>query len=367
MKTRRLVMPVLLLCLLTAGCLYPPAIPSGKLDSRGLPTWTPTMDSTGATDVSAQMAAFVAGLPDGTTIDLTPGGRYRMEQTLVIAGRKDLTIRGNGATFVATTPGDLMRASVRIADSSGITVEDLRVVGANPLAGAKDQIYRPERGAQHGIDVNSSTDVALIGLTVTDTYGDFVYIGRRDGGPFSDGVLVQGSTFARSGRQGITVTGARNVIVETSSITEPKRSMFDFEPGREAGALVSNVTIRNNVGSNGPLLFVAAEGHGPVDHITIQGNHLTGMTANIALEDLDGGMRYDWNVRDNTADVPSGNQYYGTMRFVRISGLVVTGNTQPMKPSRGMYGVVATNSCGVNVSGNSFSNSVGQVLLIGSC
>ena len=48
---------------------------------------------------------FLAGVPDGSTIELRAGGRYRMEQTLVISGRRDLTIRGNGATFVATTPG----------------------------------------------------------------------------------------------------------------------------------------------------------------------------------------------------------------------------------------------------------------------
>lgn len=313
------------------------------------------------------MAQFLAEVPDGATISLEPGGRYRMESTWLIDGRRDLTILGNGATFLATTPGDLMRANVRIAHSSGITIRDLKVVGANPLAGAKDRTYRPERGGQHGIDVNSGTNVQLIGITVTDTYGDFVYLGQRDGGPHTDGVLIQGSTFARSGRQGITLTAARNVVVETSSISQAKRSTFDFEPGRGAGVSVHNVTIRNNRVSDGPLLFVAAEGHGPVDNVLIQGNRLTNMTLNIAMEDLDGGFRRGWRVLDNVGDLKSGNPHGATMRFTRIIGLEVRGNHQAMKPGRDMVGVGAIDSCGVAVSGNSFPDSVAQVRLTGTC
>jgi hypothetical protein len=313
------------------------------------------------------MARFLATVPDGSTIELVTGGLYRMEKTLLIAGRRDLTINGNGATFVATSPGDLMRANVRIANSSGITIRDLVVKGANPLAGAKDRIYRPERGGQHGFDVNSSTRVTLVGVTVTDTYGDFVYLGQRDGGPPTDGVLIQDSTFARSGRQGITLTAARNVVVETSSISEPKRSMFDFEPGRGAGNSVDHVVIRNNRAIRGPLLFLAAEGHGPVDYITVEGNTLSGMTMNIAMEDLDGGQRRSWRVLDNKGDLLSGNPYGGTMRFARISGLEVRGNYQVMKPDRNMVGVTTTNSCNLTVTGNDFPNSVGQLRTTGTC
>jgi hypothetical protein len=365
MKPARLLLLPLLLAVFGGGCL--PSASTGGPERVTPAVWTPAVDSSGATDVSGAMAAFLASVPDGSTIELAAGGRYRMEQTWVIAGRRDLTIVGNGATVVATTQGDLMRASVRIADSTGITIRDLVVKGANPLAGAKDRTYRPEWGGQHGFDVNSSTGVSLIGVSVSDVYGDFVYLGQRDGGAHTDGVLIQGSTFARSGRQGITFTAARNVTVETSSISEPKRSLFDFEPGRGAGMSVDHVTIRNNRVARGPLLFVAAEGHGPVDQVTIHDNHLTGMTLNIAMEDLDGGVRRDWKVLDNTGDLLSGNPHGATMRFVRIVGLEVRGNHQAMKPDRNMVGVGATNSCNLIVTGNTFPNSVAQLRTTGTC
>ena len=184
---------------------------------------------------------------------------------------------------------------------------------------------------------------------------------------YTDGVLIQGSIFARSGRQGITLTGARNVIVETSIITEAKRSTFDFEPGSGAESFVEHVTIRNNAISNGGLSFVSAEGHGPVDHITIRGNRLWGMPLSITMEDLDGGLRRDWKVFDNTSDLPAGGAQGATMRFVRLDGLEVRGNVQPMKPDRDMYLVGATNSCNLSVSGNTIPNGVGELKTTGTC
>lgn len=365
MTLPRLPLALLLVGLLAvAGCDYATFVTANPPEP-GPAALTPNVDATGATDVSAPMAAFFASVPNGSTIDLAPGGRYRMESTLVIDGRRDLTIRGHGATFSMTTAGDLMRASLRVLASSHITISDLNVVGANPLAGAKDRTYRAERGGQHGFDIDNSKDVVLDRVSATDTYGDFVYVGARDGFPQSERVTVRNSSFARSGRQGITVTAGDGVSILDSDITEPKRSMFDFEPGRNAGRSVTNVVISGNRLSKGPLLFVAAEGHGPVDHVVIENNQLTGMNLGMSLEDLDGGRRFDWTIIGNTADLPSGNPHGGTMRMRRLTGLVVLGNVQPMKPNRDMVGVTATESDVIDVSGNTFVNSVGQLRLDG--
>lgn len=310
------------------------------------------------------MAAFLASVPNGSTIDLAAGGRYRMEATFTIAGRHNLTIRGNGATFVATTPGHDKRANVRIADSSGITVQGLRVEGANPAAGKRGP-YRPERNGQHGFDLQRSRNIQLLGVTVTDVYGDFVYLGRHDGGRPTEGVLIQASTFMRSGRQGITLTGAHNVTIETSLIAEAKRASIDLEPGNGAGSSIDRVTIRNNQVRSGGLFFVAANGHGPVNNITVEGNRLTGMTMGMDVNDRDGGRRSGWRVTSNSADLPSGG--IATMRFTRIDGLTVTGNVQPMKPYRNMVGVLTTDSCNVVVSNNTFTDGGTEHQAVGTC
>ncbi len=364
MKTRTQIVLGVAVALGLAGC-DPDLLPPVGTTSAGI--HVPVMDSTGTADVSASMAQFLASVPDGATIEFARDGRYRMEDTFVLDGRNDLTIRGNDAEFVATSTGEMMRASVRIQDSTNISIEDLRVVGANPYAGAKDGIYRAEQGGQHGFDIDSSTAVDLLGVHVTDVYGDFVYVGARDGRPPSEQIVVRDGTFLRSGRQGITVTRGHDILVEHSTLTETKRSSFDFEPGRGAESTVADVVIRDNEVIDGRLLFVAAAGHGPVDDVTIENNTLTGMPMNIVVGDLDGGVRRNWRIVGNVGDLRSGNPHAATMRITGLDGLVVRGNHQVMKPDRDMVGVGAVDSCGLDVQDNHFPNSVGQLRVTGAC
>ena len=104
-----------------------------------------------------------------------------------------------------------------------------------------------------------------------------------------------------------------------------------------------------------------------MDHITIQGNRLSGMTLSITMEDLDGGVRRDWKVLDNTGDLLRAGPRAPPCGSSGSSGLTVSGNIQPMKPDRDMYGVGVTYSCTVSVSGNSFPNGVGQLKSTGTC
>ena len=161
LKISRALIPLVLLMAVLAGCTLPPIISTPSSPAARVPT----VDATGVTDVSDQMAAFIASVPNGSTISLVTNGRYRMEKTLLIDHRRDLTIEGNGATFLLTTPGDTNRSNVRLHYSSGITVRNLKVVGSNPMAGAKDRVYHAERGGQHGFDLESSSNVKLIGVT----------------------------------------------------------------------------------------------------------------------------------------------------------------------------------------------------------
>jgi len=347
----------------------------------GTPTagrFTPAVDSTGVTDVSAQMAAFVAAVPDRSTISLRAGGRYRMEKTLVVDRRRGLRILGNGATFLFTTPGDRStpenvkatraRPNLRIINSADISVSNLNVVGANPDAGMNDAAYRPEYEAQHGFDILNSTGVELIGCSATDTYGDFVYIGGGYGNASrSTDVLVRSFTGLRSGRQGITFTEASRVVVENSTLAEIRRSTFDFEPEAEL-ASVDNVTLRNNRIMGGRLNFVAAHGRGPIDHITVQGNRLTGQALSVTVFDLDGGRRSDWKVLDNSSDYGAGNPALAVMSFERVDGVRVQRNRQLMSlrggaggPQPLMYLVKANNTTDIVVDGNTVINGAGEL------
>jgi hypothetical protein len=374
LKFVRILLPVLLVAAVVSGCRSGTEPPGGSTAG----SFTPTVDATGVTDVSDQMAAFLASVPDGSTVTLRAGGLYRMEKTFSITRRRDLTIRGNGATVKFTTPGDgstaadakstRARPNVRIIDSSGISISDLHVIGANPLGGLADAAYQPGYEAQHGFDVLNSTRVSLIGCSATDTFGDFIYIGGGYGNlSRSTDVLVRGFTGLRSGRQGITMTEASRIVIENSTLSEIRRSTIDFEP-ESAAASVDNVTIRNNRIFGGRLNFVAAHGRGPINHITVQGNRLTGQALSVQVLDLDGGRRSDWKVLDNASEYGAGNPSLAVMSFDRVDGLWVERNRQVMAlrgaaggPAPLMYLVKTANCTDQHVDGNTVVNGAGEL------
>jgi hypothetical protein len=352
------------------GCVPappPPAPPAPVPAEVNAITMPASVDPSGRSDVSAAFAEVLATAPDGATIRLAPRGQYRMERTLLIRQRRDLHIVGNGARIFATTPGDLGRASILVERSAGISITDLTIRGANPHAGLPDAAYQVDKAGQHGITVKSSSRVLIERVTITDTYGDFLYLGQyHRTQPWSEHVTVRNSTFLRNGRQGVAITGARDVLIESSTFSDVRLSTFDFEP-LAPGAGAGRVTIRNNQVGPGRSLFVAAEGYGPVNDITIQGNRLRGQAISVRMQDLGGGTRHNWRILGNIGDIVSGNPYGAVMRFFRVDGLEVRGNHQRFDPRRGMVGITASSACNVVVTGNDFPGSTGQGRVDGLC
>jgi hypothetical protein len=364
------------------GLVLAPFVPAltgspAQAATAALPRWATTsaaavavpssIDATGGRDVAAALSTFLAAVPDGSVVAFAPGGRYRVDQRVVVRGKTGLTLDGRGATLVATTPGDANRSHLRIESSSRIAVTNLAVRGANPDAGRGDRAYQASKAHQHAFDVRSSKDVALVGVTASDTYGDFVYLGTLGKGhPWTTGAVVRDSTFARNGRQGVAVVAARDVLIERNRFDEMRRATFDLEPGA-AHQGVQRVTIRDNDVGRGRLMFVAAAGKGQVDDVVVENNRLTGQAMQVFVSDGNGGTRNRWRISGNTSDLTLGNPHGSAMRFWRVRGLTVTGNRQPFKAGRNMVGATVSNSCDVSLSGNTYPGGVGQSRATGAC
>jgi hypothetical protein len=310
-----------------------------------------TVDATGGTDVTGALNEAIARLPAGGRLELAAGGRYRVDGTLVVAGRSDLTIDGNGATIVAGTEGDQERAHLSIERSARITVTDVRITGANPVAGTTEPAYRVDRAFQHGIRILSSSDVDVDRVVISDVFGDFVYIGQVADGEWSSRVHVRRSVLVRNGRQGIAVTAGRDVVIEGNLIGETRRATIDLEPGRpEQGA--ENVHIVDNTIGPGRLRFLAAHGNGPVNQVVVARNVL-----HRSLQiDVEGDAHLDrrsglWII-DNESRLPFGDT---PIDITRMDGLVVRDNTQVVD-EEGAPGVRAEDVCGTAVTGNQFGD-----------
>ena len=242
-----------------------------------------TIDATGRLDVTVPLVAFIRSVPDGSTVTFPHGARYRIESTVAIESRKNLVIDGAGAEFFATTDGSTAtpigppgvtnkwprhRDQFVVVNSDHVTLRNLTVRGANKGAGMGDAAFVLAFEAQAGVEFYRSTNSLLENCSISYTYGDFVYIGMG-----SSGSVVQGCTMAHTGRQGITVSDAQNVIIDRNSITDVRRTAIDLEP-YVAGWSISNVWITNNTFGPTRLNVLGAGTTGDVNTIIFAGNRL---------------------------------------------------------------------------------------------
>jgi parallel beta helix pectate lyase-like protein len=298
-------------------------------------------------DVSTALNQWLASVPDNSTARLGTRRCYLISAPVIVAGRTRLALDGNGATLQSTPPrvevtregrrAERGRVTLKIQSSHDIVVHDLTVRGSlvSPNPGQLPT-YEKRFEAEHGIAVLSASNVRIAHVTVQNVRGDFVYIGARTDA--SDGVTVVDSTLENSGRQGISITDATNVLVQGNLIGSIGRSLFDLEPNSRRNVvrnirLVANITgrARNfwladkapramNVGDvtisgnvmrerTGALLFVFGAGPGTRGPFTISGN--TFLVANaVSDEGSKGAFLFahsaDVKITDNHAIFPAG-------------------------------------------------------------
>lgn len=324
-----------------------------------------SIDANGSADVTDALTDFFSRVPDGSTIEFPKGAIYRVEGTLLFANRHDLMIEGHGATIVARTDGSGVapptglkpgwprhRAHVMFVGGSNITVRRLTVIGANPNAGLSDLAYVTALEAQHAFEFKGVRGVLVDSVRATDVYGDFVTLGQN---PWSTDVVIRDSYFDRSGRQGIAITGARNVLIERNYIGNVRRTSIDIEPNTSAGG-AQHVTIRHN--TFGPAVHNLLSAHGAagfMDDITIESNTLINHAIKVDVKPPEGSRRSRFRILNNTSDRGFGSPL-SLMKFTRIDSVEVRGNYQRLAPNQPTVGVRTVESCYVTVTGNQFIN-----------
>jgi hypothetical protein len=341
MRRLRTVVVAYLVVVALAGPATPTSVAVGQEAVPG------GIDATGASDVTAALQALIDRTPDGGVVQLDAGGAYRMEGTLVMEERHRLRIEGNCARIFATTIADGSRSHLRIIGGSDLAVRNLEIRGANPHAGIEGDAYVPALEGQHGIRIEGATDVELDGVRVSDVHGDFVYLGRHlEDDRWTERVWIHDSTFARSGRQGISVTGGRDIVIEHNTITDVRMATIDLEPHPSFGA--ENIHVIENRFGPVRLISIAATGGGRVDTVVVARNTLRGQALRLIANPPDGTRRQRYWIVDNTSDTPANRT---PIRFADIDGIVVTGNRQAVA-SAGEALVELIHTCGVSIGGN---------------
>jgi hypothetical protein len=307
-----------------------------------------SIDATGASDVSAALNAFIKSVPDGSTIVFKAGGTYRLDpQGIVLYGRRNLVLEGNGATLRVANPGgtwmggpiNLNSQRTSFGQNSHITIQNFTLVGSNPNT---TTIYSPGSGEnQHGVGIWGGSYIEVTGNRISKTYGDGVYVsGNDDTHVSADSVWIHDNTFTYAGRNGIALTAATNTLIERNSFDKVGGSVLDIEPDWSY-QVNADIAFRNNsVGSyahntSGTSWFFAIVGADSVTRdVTVSGNTVTG-TARSGYDGTPRGLntrvsgirRQNIRFTDNTSTQAAiGPVLY----FANVDGITVTGNRQPL-------------------------------------
>jgi hypothetical protein len=316
-------------------------------------------------DVAAALESWIASVPDNSTVSFPAKACYRVDETVLVDGRHRLLLDGNGATLKAVTTGDRDRSQLHLRGGSDLTVRDLIVRGANPHAGATAAAYVVDLEAQHAFQVNGVSNVLLDHVQAYDTYGDFVYIGPVAKQP-SRNVTVANSRFARSGRQGMSVTWAVGVTIAANTIDGVARSLFDLEANNRS-AVIRDIRIVGNVTGTGVNFWFANKGFAAdIGNLQITGNRMDAATGGLVFVYATRGAFRSPIVIERNHFIASGKvndeDATGALFFSYAANVTIRDNDVVFPKGKRMLAVEIRNSHHVEVTGNHFTN-VGPLIV----
>ena len=348
-----------LFCLLLMTVLLSLPSASNAQENETALEVTPSIPAGMDEDATDQMNDFFKSIPDGSIVRFAAGARYRIDGTVVLEDKKDVTIEGNGVLFRAVDPGEdhdkktsytgwkktRSRAHWRIKGSQRILVRNVEVHGAHPDAG-KAGSYDSSREAQHGFDLVNVDDCTLEKVTVHDVFGDCVYITK------SRGVVIRDSKLTRCGRQGIAVATGEDVLIENNEIADSRRGIIDIEPYGEEWR-TSNIRIIGNRLGGSRLLLLPMGGSGTVGMIFVADNINTEQNGTPAIGNTGkAGQGRGPLMMINNQFTIGGSPTHG-LRIRHNDGVLIAGNELTFPEKRTMTVLGMEGSSGL-VLGNRF-------------
>ncbi len=284
-----------------------------------------TVPSSVPSDCSADAAGGLLRwghtVPDHSVLQLAPDGCYRLDRSLLIPDRHDLTIDGNGATIrFGSKP---QSPAFLVVGGSSITLRHMTIIGPHPKP-VFDRSYQ----FAAGVWLQGVQGATLSGLTIKNVYGDFVTLERdKSTGEPSRDVTIEHSTFHNAGRQGIAFVSVDGADVNDVSLTGVGQTTYDVEPIATFN-VVKNVTIEHTTSTPPSYLWFVASVPvgGTVSGITIRHNTMTGVHGGPVVRVKGPGTVSGVVVKDNNLRAGS-SRYSGAFDLTRCDDCRFTGNT----------------------------------------
>lgn len=313
-------------------------------------------------DVTADLNAWIASVPNDAVLAFQSKGCYRAERTIVVQNRHGLNLFGNGAYFkrFELSPPELRHPNAnahwRFVDGSGITVQWMGVEGTNTVADQRAGFgsYLVDFEFEHAFAFHGVTDVVVENVWADAIWGDGLYFAGGDqyaSAPCRN-LRVSGFVVDRNGRQGVALSNVDGALLERVEVWHGRRAGFDLEPPPGA---VRNVEVRNSYTNTIGLAF-ASGGRGDVSNIEIHHNHIDGPSVPwIYVKESLGGRRQNWSVHHNEVLLDLGSPM-PMLYFVNVDGVDVRDNISHAATTQSRKAVEFQSGGGtLTVVGNDFT------------
>lgn len=314
--------------------------------------------------VEDRIMAWLATVPDGSTVQFGPGGCYGQDGTITLTGRSNLVIDGQGSEFRALTPGTSHRANWRLVNGASLTLQNMAVRGSNPQGS-----YDPAVEWQHGFAVEGVQKVTLSNVQARDTWGDGVMLWRGayspacgDDASSARNVEISGALIERAGRQGVAIVDAENVTLQDSTIGPVAWWGVDIETDDHCEIARHINIVRNQFGATryGVIGSVGFGGDPQVGDVTATDNTQTveaGLPgecwAPVWILSPDAKYRSGYTFQRNRL-LARRNAF----EFRRVNSIDVSSNNVTLTPTTGCgkrAGVLLVDSHTVGITSNAFS------------
>ncbi|MGY2083161.1 hypothetical protein [Blastococcus sp. SYSU DS0539] len=228
-----------------------PPVPASGLPQHVVPA---DIAADCSTDVTAPLNQWLAGVPDRSEVLFAEQACYRVDGSLVLEGRSDLVIEGNGATFragVEVPTRETNRAQWHLNYGRGLVLRDMTLVGMNPAPR-----FDPDNEFDHNVFIRGSSDVTVENVHGRGAYGDFVAIAHGlDRQTIPTGVRIRNSSAETVGRMGISCVACDGVTVENSVFHGIGYHVFDLEVEDDEWPTRGIRYTGNTIGRHGHAFF----------------------------------------------------------------------------------------------------------------
>ena len=251
-------------------------------------TWQvtdPAVCNISPADGQAAISAAIASCPNGSTVRFPVGASYTQTDKIVVDGRSNLTIDGNGSTFTKTSPSVYSltppaRPNWELSRNANVTVTNMNVRGAyGPAARWADNTTNQW---DHGFLILGGDGTTVRDVDVRNVYGEFL-----TASPYgwditlpARNVRVERLTGVHAKRQGVAISGAIGFWLTDSNLSDCAQLCFDAEADITGERLQDIHVLRNTIsdfylsaiGVAGPVPNQGTTNPGDIDNIEIRGN-----------------------------------------------------------------------------------------------